>query len=517
LAVTSPSLEVQNETGVRWLLDADTPSTGFIEGGRYVFACTENLRLVIDDIDLPRVAEGFHWSPGFYAGQVNAELLGSDGGCVAHYQLDVSPTPDKLGRDLFEAMLRDLATSAPDLLLGSEAHQALFNPGELPAPSEVQYVRLRRYALECCSALQRICERPLTRLVRERRRTAIHKIRRLDVRTALMAARSPVGTVVTNRTDTGKYATGLLDAPVIEDTLDNEANQALAWTLLRLQHRTAQLIDWLVAEGTRQDETFEAKRARRGEILHLLQSRLRQLTKREPFRSVTRRATSSAGLTAIAAHPTYARAQRLAWLALQEGIEARDAKEPLPISPTWQVYERWCYLCTISVMRKLFPDVEWQQAQWGRFPDQLRFHGKHGHFEFAVWLQPRFASWDQTSRWQRNSLSGERFPDIVVTLEGPGGFAFMVLDAKYRSTRTNVLDAMTSAHLYHDSLTWNGIRPWRVLLLVPRADRVSWLAEPAFHEAYGVGAITLSQRDRVAQLHQTIAAFIMANGGPKGL
>jgi hypothetical protein len=508
-------LEVQDGTGSRRLLDGDTPAAGFIEAREYVFHCADGLRLVIDDIELARQADGFHWSPAFYAGHVEAELLRADGASVARYRLDVSPAPDKLGQELFEVMLHDLAVFAPGLLLGSEAQQALFDPDASSAPMEVQYVRLRRYADACCRALQHVCERPMTRLARERRPTPIHRLRQLDVRTAVAAARSPLLAVIAHRDVTTQHATALLDAPVIEDTLDNEANRTLAGILRRLQHRVAHLVDWVDTTPARNDDAFEAKRVRRSEVLHALHARLRQLARREPFCSVTRLAMSSAGLTAIAAHPTYARAQRCIWLALQEGIGSEDAMESLPISPTWQVYERWCYLCTTEVMRELLPDAEWKQSHWGQFADQLRCHGRLGQYEFAVWLQAHFAPWDQSSRWQRKSLSGERFPDIIVSLDGPEGAAFMVLDAKYRASRTNVLDAMVSAHLYHDSLTWRGKRPWRALLLVPRGDQTPWLAEPDFQEEFGVGAIALIRRDRTAALRQTLVAFMTANGGPQ--
>lgn len=513
--MTVVALEVADGTGSRRLLDDQVPASGFIEAGQYVFHCAEGLRLVIDDIELTRQADGFHWSPGFYAGQVEAELLRADGAPVASYRLDVSPSPHKLGQELFEVMLHDLAVFAPGLLLGSEAQQSMFDSDASPATMEVQYVRLRRFANACCRALQRVCEHPMTRLARERRQTPIHRLRQLDVRTALAAARSPLLAVIAHRDVTTQHATALLDAPIIDDSLDNEANRTLAWILRRLQHRVANLANWVETAQARNDDTFDAKRTRRREILRALHVRLRQLAQREPFCSVTRRATSSAGLTAIAAHPTYARAQRYLWLALQEGIGSETATESLPISPTWQVYERWCYLRTTELMRELLPDAAWQQTQWGTFADQLRCHGHLGQFSFAVWLQPRFAPWDQSSHWQHNSLSGERFPDIVVTMDGPEGTAFMVLDAKYRASRANVLDAMVSAHLYHDSLTRRGERPWRALLLVPRSDQAAWLTESTFQQRYSVGAIALAQRDRTAALRQTLVEFITANAGPQ--
>jgi len=64
---------------------------------------------------------------------------------------------------------------------------------------------------------------------------------------------------------------------------------------------------------------------------------------------------------------------------------------------------------------------------------------------------------------------------------------FVVLDAKYRATRGNVLDAMESAHTYQDSLRINSQRPNSSLLLVPSGGGARWLEEPSFQQTHGVG------------------------------
>ncbi len=75
-----------------------------------------------------------------------------------------------------------------------------------------------------------------------------------------------------------------------------------------------------------------------------------------------------------------------------------------------------------------------------------------------------------------------------MTLDSLSAKRFVVFDAKYRSARASVLDAMESAHIYHDSLRWKGIKPDVSLLLIPRADEVMFLVSPTYHAAYGVGA-----------------------------
>ena len=66
-----------------------------------------------------------------------------------------------------------------------------------------------------------------------------------------------------------------------------------------------------------------------------------------------------------------------------------------------------------------------------------------------------------------------------------------MLDAKYRTGRSNVLEAMASAHIYRDALRWNGRRPESAILLVPRAGDAEWLEQPDFIERHRVGVCEL--------------------------
>ena len=77
---------------------------------------------------------------------------------------------------------------------------------------------------------------------------------------------------------------------------------------------------------------------------------------------------------------------------------------------------------------------------------------------------------------------------------------FCVLDAKYRVSRSNVVDAMDSAHLYHDALRWGPVRPGASLLLVPRGGGADWLEAPSYRLQHGVGVAELSTETSSAEL-----------------
>jgi hypothetical protein len=88
--------------------------------------------------------------------------------------------------------------------------------------------------------------------------------------------------------------------------------------------------------------------------------------------------------------------------------------------------------------------------------------------------------------------SKQREPDLLLAAQWHGSLRFLLLDAKYRSSRDNVLDAMTSAHVYRDSLRIGEGRPEAALLLLPAAHGAEWLQNPDFQRIHQVGADVLS-------------------------
>jgi hypothetical protein len=90
------------------------------------------------------------------------------------------------------------------------------------------------------------------------------------------------------------------------------------------------------------------------------------------------------------------------------------------------------------------------------------------------------------------SISNDRIPDLVLKVEDDGEIRFAVLDAKYRTSRANVLEAMESAHIYQDCLRFKSRRPDASFLLVPSSGGAGWLEDPAFQEEHRVGIHVLS-------------------------
>lgn len=477
-----------------WSLLGEAPqeNRGFVEWTSYVFEKPhEDWSLYIDDERLEDDAESpscWRWKPLFFAGEVTAELVRSDGSRAGLFLLDVAPNPGKMGRDVFSQMVRELWDADPTLVIGSEpATRPIGDLGTTEDPW-LAFARLRRYTPEFFRAIRLIRARPRLALRVQRESAPLHHVRRVDRRTASALVRTPaIALLLAGTQDAPPFnPNSRLDVPVVEETVDSAANRSMFALVLALRRRGSQVLDRLQREvdSERESETRTSLALRwlvRRKYLDNLISQLTVLTRQSPFSLLQRPEITAAGLTAIAADPIYSRAWSRGWRALRPGVDSSDASERLWVSPSWEIYERWCFLRLGQLLGAALPTWNWRRMKtphrWvGTCP------GRHAELR----LQPKFRSHEQETN-KRWSISRERVPDLVLTVSDAEAVRFIVFDAKYSSTRANVLDAMGSAHIYQDSLRMGSRRPDASLLLVPSSGGASWLEEPAFQLEHRVG------------------------------
>ncbi|MEO7273200.1 MAG: DUF2357 domain-containing protein [Vicinamibacterales bacterium] len=442
--------------------------------------------------DAPSDPSSWQWTPGFFAGEVTAELVGPQGLGADTFLLDVSPDDSKLGRETFAEMLDELWREDPALVIGSEP--ATSRIGELGRTQNpwLEFARLRRYAPEFLQAAVAIRAKPRRALEVHRRSAPLHRVRNADRQTVLALARSPAAALVLDDMDptVNIPADCRFDVPVVEETLDSAANRAMGALVQALLHRARalrQTLEQLVSR-TQSSETRTSLDHRwpvRREVLDQLTVQLKRLSRQSPFVDVSRVEVTAAGLIAVAADPVYARAWGRGWRALRHGVDAAERAERLWISPSWEIYERWCFLRVGKMLAAALPEWHWRRI------GNERWEGASGGARGELRFQPTFVSRTQASprMW---SVSREREPDMVLTVTDESGTRFVLLDAKYRASRPNVLDAMASAHIYQDSLRIGSQRPEAALLLVPMAGGAPWLEDESFQREHRVGVCALS-------------------------
>lgn len=495
-------------------IEPNTVSFGFREGAQYrIQKPADSGRFLIDDQDLESVDGHWIWDPGFYAGLVRAELLSAEDSVRATYLLDVSPHPDKLGHDSFQVMLDQIWQFDPNLVLGTE-------PAQLPVGHEAQirdpwmeYARLRSYGEKFVRALSAIAHRPIRDLRAQRIQLPLERVRRADRQTVLAALQnSHLLSVLVDRDSNSIPISALppFDVPVARETLDSAGNRCIAAIAHTVSRRAVSLRADLQADVDRAESDTRtpllSRWPRRRDFLDRIVRQLRNLQRSSPFVEVTKREISAAGLNAISADPAYASAYGLGWRILRHGIEGPPDSEHLWISPTWEIYERWCFVQLGNAIRALEPAYRWSISRNHKSKATSAFIASSGgQARIELLLQPKFPAGDHGMNVGFQSISGRREPDIVLTRTDRDEPKWYVLDAKYRTTRSNVLDAMASAHIYRDSLRWNQRRPEHAVLLVPRGGGAPWMEQPDFIRRHRVGVCPLSTDTDLSGISQFLS------------
>ena len=499
------TLRVRRDDGLHDL-DASRLNGGFAEQRETIFIGPDDreCRLLVDDEPLGRVEESaneWSWTPGFYAGEVRAELLDADDRSLGVWSLDVSPDRGKTGREVFARMIDEILDFDPHLVIGEEpARRRLGAVGETDDPL-ILFERLRRRRRDLERALAAIRREPVSVLRVRRLFVPLRDTRRADLRTLRSALRQPA-TLAAIRPGTASRPCGprsdpVLDAPAVERTLDSPANRCILAMLRALHLRCRELakrLNDLARKPTDDTRTAVANRVDRwNQILDEMGRTFATAERRRPFSEVRRPEITAAGLNTVAAHPLYARFWRVGWEALRRGVYRLDPEDRLPLSPTWEIYERWCFVALARKLREWLPDCEWKTA--GRTEsDRRTFTGtRDDGRNITLHLQPTFGNTRGREANESWSISGTFRPDLVLTSQcADGVMRFVVLDAKYRATDSGILSGMTeSAHPYADALRWGPLPAERTLLLVPNAAEAEWLTRADYVDRHRVGVVAL--------------------------
>ena len=456
-------------------------------------------RMLIDDAPLTPDRPGvWPWEPGFYAGEVEATLQDATGACRGRWRLDVSPDGRKLGRDDFERMLKDICEHDPSLALGTEPARRQFGAlGEHQNPI-VEFLRLRYHAADIEQSLRALLEEPLRSLRTRRRLLPPHLVRRADRRTARAGLRQPALLVAIGAVQPEAVPAfterPVADVPDVTYHYDNPPNRCLLYALRALLRRYESLCNRLKTDATTDSsETITGIKVRWPEwrkFLDTFRRKLKTVERRRPFPEVTKAEVTAAGLNAIAAHPLYAQFWRVSWQALRRGIAGSEPADWLLLNPTWEIYERWCFLQLSEWLKGLLPeDMNWRESTPSGTERQLKGESSEGAV-VRLHLQRTFGSSENTPEefW---SISRERHPDIVLDWQCGDNVGFLVFDAKYRVTRAGVLDAMESAHIYNDSLRMNQEKPIASVLITPAHTETPWLEIPKFFDEHRSGVLPL--------------------------
>lgn len=466
-------------------------ATGFSEDTDYDIRPEQAAqRLFVDDAELLAASGWFQWRPCFYAGQVRVEVLHTSGS-QATYDLAISPTAKKADDVDFASMIESIRAFDQTLLGGTSAATMAFgNEGRSGLNADhVLLARLRLYGNEFLDAIVTLIRSPHQKLSADRQLLPLARVRRLHP----TALRERKLSALINGTS---LAVEQLDAVQVHawtsaPTLDTPANRVLLGLLKRFRATLIALQEKVAALRLNADKDEQQnRRNRRIAVLNQLEAKATKLIQHHPFTAVKTGAAGSSGLTQVAAHPAYNKAYRLGCAAMASRVEGDQSFDQLHIPPSWGIYESWCFLQTLACLEQLL-DIKMTAAKPKAVQAQLAFHAQlSSTHTIEVLFQASFPSSKPYAGRVGWSLSRERVPDILIVERKDDMCRSLILDAKWRSGKGNVLEAMESAHIYHDSLRVDHVAPSCCVLLLPGAREVASIGESKFIDTHHVGAIS---------------------------
>lgn len=469
-----------------------------VEGCTYRFLGDQPTSVRLDGVPLKWTARGASICVPFTVGRTRLDLL--RGPLSWTLTLRVLPAPHKVAPTTWAALLTDLETWLPGLVVGGE-EAGVGGVGTVGVGGPLLAAALLPLVPELERALEHLIAGPRRRTLDHLEERALHRTRAADRETVAWLARHP------------RDAAWLDPARAVElagppptlwqrgtiDTLDHPANRHVCWLLDKVHavlHTTADALDGWNDSQLTDGKTWRQSRA---VALRVAANRLGRRRRRSFLRQVRAVPGSESALLVVMDHPVYARVHRLARriVAARFSLSANDASAPT--RPSFTLYELWTFLAVQRhLAATLGPAWHWRTTGLGRL---LRgtgagaaFHGAHQEHTVDIQFNPTFRSLWTADTAGPHSISAEYRPDIVVSWQHGAHQGWRVYDAKYRVGNQALGAAMSSAHVYRDALRWPafGGRCTGAFLLAPRAastgPTAAWTT-PELHAAAQVGVV----------------------------
>jgi hypothetical protein len=472
--------------------------TGLVEDREYHLSIVgvQVYAIFVDDIALTSAGqEAFRWSAGFFAGQVSVVVRESVG-TEHEFILEVCPTERKVAATHFEAMVEEIRRFDVALLLGDFGITSLFGEGGATTRFEmhIRWARMKRHLPAFIKATKDLARTEQRFLKGVERAESLARAKRIPEASCL--DRRIVALAAGNALPDQELEAIRIWTQVPSYSLDTPANRTMLALLNRVALALATISKWAAAPTDGIDrEAHAARRTRRNEQIRDFTEEIRTLRRSHPFDAVSKAEMTSGGLTQIAAHPSYRRAHRLGVDSLKRGFASTRRKSQIGVIPTWGVYETWCFLTVSQLVEQILGQHLARVRKSALASADVALSAQCGLVTVEVLFQPVFPAQDTVSRSLCWSISQERVPDVGVVVTTNGTRRYMLFDAKYRSGRDNTLKAMSSAHIYHDSLrvaqnATSDLAPEACLLLLPGPPHVAMLETPDYRNRQKVGAIS---------------------------
>jgi hypothetical protein len=439
-------------------------------------------KVTLDGLELQSPKPGcFQLETGFWVGTSSLCVHHASG--VKVHAVKVASRPEKLSEAQWMSMLRDIESSLGPASVGLEGvmHGHIGSQG---ISAQFLVTALGPLVPSLVKALAGIIESPRLLLRGASEQMPLHHVHRVDRETLRWVVRhADVHPWLDpwKRLELAGQEPTIPQRLTVED-LNHPVNRYASWMTKRVINHLRETATALEAQST-EGLTAEWLKSRAGRLRNCA-DRLWRLWKSSFLSRLERMPPSEMVIQAVADDPTYARFHSLCRLFLSPRFSLNaEAGLGAMTRPSYGIYEIWCFVALWQGLCHELQGWQWRPDRLNRILSlsgsgagaRIVWKGPKGQ-ELELEFNPVFAGYFARKDQSRWSISGERRPDFVVThrkiTEGISG-RWLCLDAKYRVGRQNLAEAMSSVHIYRDSLRYEtfGGRCCGAFLLSPSASQ----------------------------------------------
>ena len=405
--------------------------------------------------------------------------------------------PKKIeSKQLWEQMLEDLLHWSESII----GHQGIRGMGINSGP-------LQHYLLlEGLIPLLRKFQMALTHLFEQLREQTIYPNQ--QIRITNLRAPYPLRQII-QQPVVAAYLEGhgVDDVPVIdtlrpEQTFNHPVNRYIRWLVEQVLRYLEMSIRELRPSSEAKDSSENVWRRTRADVLEEEQINIQRLFRRSPLSQIPASPLKGGAFLVILNDPLYAAVHKIGRLLCGQSLTVQQTEYIASSARSFDIYELWCFqrvVCELSRSFGVQPTYQYtdqtsNSAEWGMSADFVT-EDVNCTVEFNANFESRFPTFPMgaTATRRYSTMTNQR-PDIVIyhTDNLTGRKCWMILDAKYRTTKRNLTDAFKSAFTYNQTLVdpAYGGKPKGSFLLAPKVlpETVQWFNND-FIQFYPYGAI----------------------------
>jgi PD-(D/E)XK nuclease superfamily protein/uncharacterized protein DUF2357 len=439
-------------------------------------------------------------------------------------RLDIDPHRRKLGPGAWEAMIRELCEVSASLPWGLSPGGA----GGRTTPDALANVHPAIIEQEL-PAFQRLLRQlladPPTTTLRIRTVRPLELSRRLDLHTMRWLSRRPLelaGVRGLATDDQPADPRALADQPEALVTLDHPVTRYVAHLLERVRRRLAATALSLRSSAKHgvPDPAATSYARQLAENVEAAAGAIQAVQRAPLFRTVKPEPLNDSVIQSLPDHPLYAAIHRIGRRLLQPGLAYAPGEElQSALKHSYDLFELMVLYRLVKAIDEGLP-TSWSKAREAkvrRLPREdrpadrsaWRWEGP-GECQLELHYQPLFRSAvAPPDSHHFSSLSAQGVPDYVLVLRRAGVVAsWLLLDAKYRSGRQSIHDALGDMHRYRDSLRLAGSRAAGAYIIVPAlAAEAALYGQPGYIGAHSLGALQVSSEDWLRQVWTWMQQF----------